>query len=213
MKTDDLISMLANSAVAVEPNAAQNRFAMALGWGAFGSTLLMAIWLGVRRDIADAVWLPMFWVKLAFPGAVLAGALLAALRLSLPGVRLGHALHLMVFPVMMIWLLSILTLLSAEPATREQLIYGVSWTVCPFYITTLSVPVFIAALWAMKGLAPTQPVQAGAAAGLVAGSAGAMVYALFCTEMAAPFLSVWYVTGMLIPTAVGALLGPLLLRW
>jgi hypothetical protein len=183
MKTDDLISMLANSAVAVEPNAAQNRFAMALGWGAFGSTLLMAI------------------------------SLLAALRLSLPGVRLGHALHLMVFPVMMIWLLSILTLLSAEPATREQLIYGVSWTVCPFYITTLSVPVFIAALWAMKGLAPTQPVQAGAAAGLVAGSAGAMVYALFCTEMAAPFLSVWYVTGMLIPTAVGALLGPLLLRW
>jgi hypothetical protein len=31
--------------------------------------------------------------------------------------------------------------------------------------------------------------------------------------MALPFVAVWYVAGMMIPTALGALLGPRLLRW
>jgi pimeloyl-ACP methyl ester carboxylesterase len=54
---------------------------------------------------------------------------------------------------------------------------------------------------------------AGAAAGFAAGAAGALVYTLHCPEMTAPFLGIWYVLGMLIPTAVGAELGPSLLRW
>jgi len=48
---------------------------------------------------------------------------------------------------------------------------------------------------------------------LLAGSIGALIYALHCTEMAAPFLATWYVAGMLLPAAAGALLGPRLLRW
>jgi len=75
------------------------------------------------------------------------------------------------------------------------------------------VPVFAATLWAMKGLAPTRPALAGAAAGLLAGAMAALVYALHCPEMEAPFIGVWYVVGMLIPAAAGALLGPLVLRW
>jgi hypothetical protein len=31
--------------------------------------------------------------------------------------------------------------------------------------------------------------------------------------MAAPFIGFWYLLGMLIPAAAGALLGPRLLRW
>lgn len=65
----------------------------------------------------------------------------------------------------------------------------------------------------MRGLAPTRLALAGAASGLLAGALGALVYALHCTEIAAPFLGIWYVIGMLIPTAIGALLGPRMLRW
>ena len=65
----------------------------------------------------------------------------------------------------------------------------------------------------MKGLAPTRPALAGAASGLLAGALGALVYALHCPEMAAPFLGIWYLLGMLIPAVVGAMVGPLLLRW
>ena len=50
MKTEDLVTMLASGAGAVEPNAAVRRYATAIGWGAFGATLLLAICLGVRPD-------------------------------------------------------------------------------------------------------------------------------------------------------------------
>ena len=90
---------------------------------------------------------------------------------------------------------------------------GRTWKYCLLGIPTLAVPVFVATLWVVKGLAPTRLSLAGAAAGLLAGAVAALVYALHCPEMEAPFLGVWYVAGMLIPAAAGALLGPLVLRW
>jgi hypothetical protein len=213
MKTDDLITMLANGAEAVEQRAPQRRYTIALGWGGFGAALLMAITLGVRPDFAEAAMLPMFWVKLALPAALLAGGLLAVLRLSRPGVLLGRVPAALVAPVLAIWLLSAVVLLGAVPEARAALIFGETWKSCPFNITLLSMPVFVALIWAMKGLAPTRLVLSGAAAGLLSGAMGATVYALHCPEMAAPFLAIWYLIGMLIPTALGALLGPRLLRW
>lgn len=213
MKTDELITVLASGAGAVEPGAWQRRYATALGWGAFGATFLMALMLGVRPDLVDALRLPMFWVKLAFPAALFAGALLAVLRLSRPGVPLGRAPVVIAAPVLAMWLLAAVVLVGADPGERKELVLGFSAASCPFTIALLSVPLFGAALWAMKGLAPTRLALAGAAAGLLAGSGGALVYALYCPEMAAPFIGIWYLLGMLIPTALGAILGPRLLRW
>ena len=213
MKTDDLIGMLAGGAPDVETDGVRRRYVTALGWGAFGTLLLLTIWLGARRDIAAAALLPMFWVKLAFPAALFAGALMAALRLSRPGARLGRAPLAMAAPVLAMWLLAAAVLLGASPETRNQLVFGISWTVCPFYIATLSVPALAAALWAMKGLAPTRPVFSGAVSGLLAGALGALAYALYCPELAAPFIGIWYLLGMLIPAAAGGVLGPWLLRW
>jgi hypothetical protein len=213
MKTDELISVLASGAEAIEPDASRRRYLTALGWGAFGTTLLMAILLGVRPDLAEATRLPMFWVKLAFPAALLAGALLAVLRLSRPGARLGRVPAAIAAPVLAMWLLAAIVLLGAAPGERDDLVLGQSAASCPFTIAILSVPLFVAALWAMRGLAPTRLILAGAAAGLLSGAGGALVYALYCPEMAAPFIGIWYLLGMLIPTALGALLGPRLLRW
>jgi len=213
MKTDELISMLASGAEAVEPDAPRRRYVTALGWGAFGTTLLMAVLLGVRSDLAEAAWLPMFWIKLAFPAALLAGALLAVLRLSSPGARLGRVPAALAAPVLAMWLLAAVVLLGAAPVERNELVYGFSAASCPFTIALLSAPMFGTALWAIRGLAPTRAVLAGAAAGLLAGSGGALAYALYCPEMAAPFIAIWYLLGMLIPAALGALLGPRLLRW
>ena len=71
----------------------------------------------------------------------------------------------------------------------------------------------MATFWVMKGLAPTRPAWAGASAGLLAGALAALVYALHCPESGAPFIGIWYVVGIAIPAAVGALLGPRTLRW
>lgn len=213
MRTDELVSLLANSAGPVEPDATRRRFAMALGWGLFAATLMMALTLGVRADIADAAMLPMFWVKLAFPVSVAIAALFAATRLARPGMRLGRVPATLVAVVAAMWVLAAVVLINAAPTERSNLVFGDTWLFCLFVVPALSIPLFAAAMWAMKGLAPTRLSLAGGAAGLLAGSASAAIYALHCPELAAPFLATWYVLAMLIPAIAGALIGPRLLRW
>ena len=213
MKTDELINLLATGAAPIEPDAGVRRVALALGWGLFGATLLMALLLGVRADLAQALLLPMFWAKLGVPAVATLAALQLARRLGLPGRGPGRAPLLLSALLLLAWAGAAAVLLAAAPEARAQLIFGATWKTCPFNIALLSSPVFIGMFWAMKGLAPTRPALAGAAAGLLAGAAGAAVYALHCPEMAAPFLAIWYVLGMLIPALLGGLLGPRLLRW
>ncbi|MGC2519653.1 MAG: DUF1109 domain-containing protein [Burkholderiales bacterium] len=213
MRTDDLVAMLATGVDAVEPGAAVRRYAIALGWGALGAAALMAVLLHVRDDLAAADLLPMFWVKLAFVACLAAASLAAVLRLSQPGLRLAWVPGALAAPVLAMWLLAASVLMRADPLQRAPLFFGETWASCPFLIALLSAPVFVGLLWAMRGLAPTRLALAGAAAGFLSGAIGALVYCLHCPEMAAPFVGFWYLAGMLIPTAVGALLGPRLLRW
>lgn len=213
MRTDDLIAMLAQRAEPVEPGAVRRRFALGLGSGLLATALLVALILGVRPDLIEATQLPMFWVKLVFPAALALTALHLARRLGRPGIRPGAAPRVIAALVASVWLLGLLTLLDASPDVRKELIFGDTWVFCLISIPLLSVPVFAATIWAMKGLAPTRLRMAGAAAGLLAGAAAAAVYALHCPEVQAPFVATWYVLGMLIPAAAGALLGPRLLRW
>lgn len=213
MKTDDLASMLAAGAEPVERNAAARRFAAALGWGACAAALLMAILLGVRPDIRAASLRPMFWMKLVFPLAAAMAALHAARRLGTPGMSVGKAPMLIAALLLTVWAAGALVLVQAPPAQRAALMLGISWKACPYYIALISVPLLVAGMWAMKGLAPTRPALAGACTGLLAGAIAVAVYALHCPEMEAPFLAVWYVLGMLIPAAAGAIAGWRLLRW
>ena len=213
MRTDDLVTMLATGAGAVQPNQAARRYAAALGWGALGAALLMVTLLGPRPDLAAAILLPMFWVKLAFVACFAAASLLAASRLSRPGLSLARVPGVLAAPVLAIWLLAAIALARAEPTQRAGLFFGETWNSCPFLIAMLSAPAFVAVVWAMRGLAPTRLRLAGAAAGLLSGAVGTLVYSLHCPELEAPFIGFWYLLGMLIPTAVGALLGPRLLRW
>ncbi|MCX7147478.1 MAG: DUF1109 domain-containing protein [Sulfuritalea sp.] len=213
MRTNDLVLMLATGAVAVEPNVAARRYATAMTLGAAGAMLLMVMLLGVRTDLAHAIFVPQFWIKLGFVACMVAASLLLALRLSRPGRQLDQAPALLAAPVLAIWILAAVALINATPLQRVSLFLGDTWAVCPFLIAMLSVPVFGSTIWAMRGLAPTRLRLAGAAAGLLAGTTGALVYCIHCPEMEAPFLGFWYLLGMLIPTAVGALSGPRLLRW
>jgi hypothetical protein len=213
MKTDELVNMLAAGAGAVKPHAAARRYASAIGWGLLGAALLMALLLGVRHDLARAVLLPMFWVKVAFVACLAAVSLVGAMRLSRPGLRLAWLPGALAAPVLAMWVLAAFVLLRAGAGERAQLFFGETWDSCPFLIAMLSVPAFVAVLWAMKGLAPTRLRLAGAAAGLLAGAVGALVYCLHCPELEAPFVGFWYLLGILIPTAVGSLLGPRVLRW
>ncbi len=213
METDKLIAMLAREAEPVAPGRVRQRYGAALALGVAGASVLMVAFLGVRRDLAEAARESMFWVKLALPLALLAVSIVSAVRLARPGVRLGYAVEAAMVPVGAIWTLAGAVLLAAGPGERLPLLLGVTWMSCPFSIALLSSPAFVAAFWAMRGMAPTRPVVAGAFSGLLAGSLGAAVYCLHCPEMAAPFLGTWYLLGIALPTLAGAAAGPRLLRW
>jgi hypothetical protein len=213
MKTDDLIAMLASGVTPVDTHAARKRFQTALVWGVIGALGLMLAGYGLRRDLAQAAGLPMFWVKLAFPLAIAIPAVLLTLRLSRPGMQVGKAWMALPLPWLFIAAMAVATLANANPDERLPLLLGKTWLSCAFSIAWVSAPVLVGMLWAVKGMAPTRPALAGACAGLASAATGAVVYALHCPEMQAPFLAVWYMLGMLIPTAVGGILGLWLLRW
>lgn len=212
MKTDDLIVMLATGITPVAPRIALRRFATAIGLGAFFALLLMLTTLGMWSDLSILL-LPMFWIKLTFTASIAVFSLIGAFRLARPGVQLGMVLGAMIVPVVAMWILAVVEVIRTPATERLALLFGQSWFLCPFLIAILSVPVFIAVFWAMKGLAPTRPILAGAMSGLLAGSVGATIYCLHCPELMASFLSVWYLLGMLIPTAIGAVAGSRLLHW
>ncbi len=213
MKTDDLIALLSTGLEPVQTDAARQRLQWAVVSGLAGGLLIMLSLYGLRKDMAAAVWLPMFWFKLAFPLAVALPALVLVARLGHPGMRVGRVWLALPLPWVALSALALLALFDAAPETRASLLLGSTWTSCAFNIALVSLPSFVGLLWAMKGLAPTRPALAGACSGLVAASLGTLVYALHCPEMQAPFLAMWYTLGMLLPTAAGAFLGTKILRW
>jgi hypothetical protein len=214
MKTKDMITMLAAGVAPVDRYLAAKRFAAALLIGGLGAALLMLLRFGLRPDLQAMLSVPLFWIKMAFPLVLSIGALVAAARLSRPGVPVsGPAWAALVSPVLLLWVSALAVLWLAPAPERLDLVLGLSWRECPFNIALLSVPGFIAVMWAMRGLAPTRLRLAGAMAGLLSGPVATVAYCLHCPEMAVPFWAIWYLLGMLLPALAGALLGPRLLRW
>lgn len=213
MKTNDLVKLLATGEGSVDRHVMARRYTVALSVGVIAATLLMLGILGVRADLAEAIRLPMFWVKLGFVASLAVASLLAVLRLSRPGQQLNGVRYALVTPLLIMLLLAAIVLINADPSQRLALLLGSTWTQCPLLIAMLSGPAFIAILWAMQGLAPTRLRLAGTAAGLLAGAIGALVYCLHCPEMEAPFIASWYLLGILIPAVTGTVLGCRVLRW
>jgi hypothetical protein len=213
MKTDALIDLLATGAGPAQRYPVARRFGVAVAIGAAAGFAVLFATLGINPALADFVLLPAFSIKMIFAAALTLSGFLASVRLARPGVAVGNAKWFAALTVAALWALALVVIAHAEPGARAQLVLGNSWSVCPFRIALLSAPMLAAGIWAMRGLAPTNQRLAGAALGLFSGALGACIYGLHCPELAAPFLAIWYVAGILIPTLVGLVIGRPLLRW
>ena len=213
MKTNELIAALAADSAPVQAAEVARRFYLKLAGGAVLAIAAVLLLMGARADLAHASLQPMFWVKLFFPASLAAAALVGLRRLSHPGMRLGQVPAAIALAVIALWLMAALVMLASPSDERLPLVLGQSWLECLTSITLLAAPALGLAFWAARELAPTRLSLAGTAAGLFAGAVAAFAYAIHCPEIQAPFLAVWYVLGMSIPTAAGALLGPRLLHW
>ncbi len=213
MKTEDLVAMLARGPVAADPRAVERTLAVAAGAGALMAVVLMWGVLGVRPDIAAVVAAPAFWWKLAFPLSLAVVGFAVVARLARPGAGVGGGGPAIALPLVLVWALAAAQWFATPPQERLGIVLGHSAAVCVASVALLALPTLAAACVALRALAPTRLRAAGAAAGLLAGAVAASAYAVHCDEMQAPFIAVWYVLGMALPTALGALLGPRVLRW
>ena len=213
MKTDALIETLSDGVAPVAANAAIRTLALGLGAGALVSALTMMAWLGVRPDLSDAMATGGYWMKFFYTLLFACFGFWTLARLARPGLRVDAQAVLELLPLVAIASMAGMRLGQAPADARMALLMGASHDVCPWRIAALSVPVFIGVFWSMRRLAPTRPALAGAAAGLLAGAAGAFIYAFHCDESAAPFVAVWYTFGIALVGAAGGLLGRWALRW
>lgn len=213
MRTDDLIDDLAARLEPTPPRWMERRLGGRVMVGLVLSAALLLVWKGIRPDFVAASLTGMFWMKFAYTlGLGLAGAF-AVLSLGRPGGAGSRAFAAAAGVFGVLAVLALYRYLTAPMSMRHHLMMGHSAMVCPWMIAAVSLPVLGAGLWALRGMAPTRPMLAGAAAGLMAGGAGAFVYAFYCNETAAPFVAVWYTLGVAISGAAGALLGRFTLRW
>jgi hypothetical protein len=213
MKTDDLIAALAADTRPVAPGALGGRLTLACLIAISAGAAVMLIWLGMRPDLHIAMREAAFWIKAGYTLALAACGFALTLRMGRPGAKPGPALALAPAVCGALAILAGAELLLAPAGHREGDWLGSSWRVCPFLILAISAPAYGAVVWALRGMAPTRLRAAGAAAGLLAGGVGATIYGLHCQEMTAAFVATWYSLGVAASAALGAALGPRLLRW
>jgi hypothetical protein len=213
MKTDAFIDLLATGAGPAQRYPVARRFGAAIAFGGAGGLAILLWMFGINPAIRDFLLLPGYWIKMAFSAALTLTGFVASVRLARPGGAVGGAKWFAAIAVAALWVFALVVFADADPAVRSRLVFGNSWSVCPFRIALLSAPMLAASFWAMRGLAPTNQRLAGAALGLFSGALGASIYGLHCRELAPPFLAIWYGLGILIPTVLGSAIGRPLLRW
>jgi hypothetical protein len=210
--TDDLIERLSSDLAPVSARAPDRRLAGVALAGMLVAGAIMVPWIGLRADYPAAFGDPVFWLKFGFTLLLAAAGWGAARRLARPAGQAGRPLIVMLVTVAALAAGGVAQLLMS-PGDARALFLGSTALVCPFYITALSLPVLAGTLWVMRRLAPTDLVAAGFAAGLLAGGAGAFVYAFHCGENGLAFVAIWYSLGVLAVGLLGALVGRFALRW
>lgn len=213
MDTDTLIRSLAADVRPVPHHSVGRRIGLGIGLGAVVTIALIGWWLGFRPDYAVAMQGYSFWMKWIYTASIGTVALAATIQLARPEPVKLRRLWLLGVPVL---LLLAIGLVEIARAPREEWLVmwlGQSWKQCPGIVLRLSAPIFIGLLWSYRRLAPTQLRAAGAVAGLASGACAATLYCLHCPEVSALFVLTWYTLGIGLATAIGALIGPRLLRW
>jgi hypothetical protein len=213
MRTDDWIDALATGLEPVPAGQPARRLMGALALGTVLAVLAVVLGYGVRPDWADALQQPVMWLKLGFPALLAAAAGVVLWRLSVPG-RLPGALAWAWLPLTLAMSgLGLWVLMRAEASQRNMLWMGQTWGSCTLSIAAVSLPVLAALLLAVRTLAPTQLRWAGAMAGVLSGASGTLAYAIYCPEMAVPFLALWNTLAIVLMALLGTWLGPRTLRW
>ncbi len=210
MRTEDLIEGLARQAG--EQDLPIERRLGATGIvGVLAGFALFLVLLGPRADVAEAILTPWYPIKLIIMGALATFAFPIVTALARPGARAPAGYLLFFAAALALAVLADLVFVGVNGATSRMI--GRNAADCVFFIPILAVAPFIAAFIALKHGAPTRPGLTGAAAGLLSGAIGGLLYGMFCPDDSPLFVVLWYTIGISMVTVAGILVGRLTLRW
>lgn len=211
MKTDDLIRMLASDGKSSW--RVGNLLTVALLAAVPVSVAAFFIEMGVRPDIATAVYNPFFDLKFAVTISLALSAVALSLHLSRPEATLRGVVLILAVPVLLLaGGIAVEMMLPQRVAWFTRLV-GTNSKICLTAIPVLSIPFLAAALVALRHGAPARPALAGAFAGLLSAGLAATLYAAHCTDDSPLFVATWYTLATLLVVAIGALAGSRVLRY
>jgi hypothetical protein len=213
MTTDQLIELLAADLTPVERRRMLWTIILAFALGtaaAFGAMLLI---FNPRSEFLSGRSPDTLLIKILFASGVAATAAVFLPRLARPEARMRSLPKLVFIPFVAVAASAIVALASSHWSSWVGMIVGRDWTTCLLSIPVLALVPFACLIWGLRVGASTDRTHAGEIAGLVAGGLGALACAVPCVDGALPSIALWYSVPIVICAAVGAKLGPSLLRW
>jgi hypothetical protein len=211
MNTDKLIAALAADGDRPMPPGRALLWAALAGCAA--AAILFFITLGPRPDFMAAIHTWRFVGKFVVTLALAASTALLVGRAARPESGRGTADVLLFLAPVLLMAAVIAELVAMPHAAWMPRLIGHNARICMVFIPVMSLGPLAAILIALRAGAVTDPVRAGALAGLMAGGLGAAFYAAHCPDDSPLFVAVWYTTAIALVTALGAAAGSRLLRW
>jgi hypothetical protein len=213
MKTEDLITMLNNNVEQVDRRQVVRTVSAALVI-AIATALAAAFFiLGIRPDLKETSAWTFLILKLGFAAAIAGPTSIYLIRVARPSGERKTSIVVAALPLIVVVILAAMSLVFTPTTHWNEMILGEQWLECLLSIPIIGIAPFAVVVWAVRRMAPTDLVRAGAFAGLAAGAMSAAGYAFHCTDDSLPFVALWYGGTIALCTLAGAILGPRLLRW
>lgn len=213
MRTEQLIEMLSTNVEPVDGRKLQATLAWAVVLGGAAAFCLMLSTVSLRGDLASGAGLGFVALKLAFAMTVIGTGLAFLARSIRPGLDARTPFRLAWLPFIALSIAAIAELAFGFSTRPHPMTAGTHWLLCLYCIPLFAAIPFVLLVLALRGGAPTHLTRTGAIAGLVAGAVGAAAYAFHCPDDSLPFIALWYGASIVFCAAIGAMLGPRLLRW
>jgi hypothetical protein len=209
--TDDLIRGMAMEAGAGHPRSAmwlERRLALAAMLALVVSSGLAILLFGLAPALATAAPGAPFWHKVECALALAAGGFFFVRNLARPGGSGWSAAALL--PGAALLGFGGATDQSGLPIMGQS---DQSVPICVVAVVFLSLPALALLLGVLRTGAPTRPIVAGTAAGLMSGALGAAAYAISCRNDGGLFVAIWYSAAVVITGGLGAFIGRRVLSW
>jgi hypothetical protein len=211
VKTNDLISLLAEDAPV--PLRFGPRMMLALAVGAGFSAALLVVTVGIRHNMADAIETARVLFKVVVTLVLAVAATALVFRIGRPGMPLKVRSLSLAIPLVLLAGGVIAELVVSSPVSWGARMIGRHASFCLFFIPVLSLAPLVGFMLVLRSGAPENPGIAGAVAGLAAGGIAAAIYAWHCPDDSPFFVATWYTTAIGVVTLAGYLVGGRVLRW